>query len=115
MKRCESPFSAFAAIFLLFIAFAGVGAQQNEAPEKIIFESRLGAVIFDHAEHTQMAGGDCAACHPKLFPQSREPLGYAERLHQTAEANRTSCAGCHHPEGPAFGSKGSCNRCHVKG
>jgi len=88
-------------------------AQDKKAPEKIVFEAKMGAVTFDHAKHAERAG-DCTACHDKLFPQSRAPLAYGEKMHRTAEAAKTSCAGCHHDGGAAFASKGNCKTCHVK-
>jgi hypothetical protein len=57
-------------------------AQQKEPPESLEFESKMGVVTFDHAKHAERVKGDCATCHEKLFPQSREPLNYKEKMHQ---------------------------------
>ena len=89
-------------------------AQDKKAPEKIVFEAKMGKVTFDHAKHTEREGGDCTACHDELFPQSRAPLGFKDKMHRPAEAAKTSCAGCHHEGGTAFASKGECKTCHVK-
>ena len=89
-------------------------AQEKEAPKEMVFEAKMGAVTFDHEQHTELAKGDCTACHDKLFPQSRAPLGFKEKMHKPAEAAKASCAGCHHEGGTAFASKGNCKTCHVK-
>lgn len=107
------------ALFALLFALAcltlvGLQAQEKEAPDTIVFESKMGNVTFDHAKHTERVKEDCTACHEKLFPQSRAPLKYAEKMHQVAEASKTSCAGCHVAGGTAFAAKGNCKTCHVK-
>ena len=102
---------------LAVLAWVGPGlsqAQDKEAPNEIVFESKMGAVTFGHATHAERVKNDCTACHDGLFPKSRAPLNFKEKMHQPAEAAKTSCAGCHHPEGTAFASKGKCKSCHVK-
>ena len=96
---------------LLLVALAAFAADE---PDKIVFESKMGNVTFDHKGHTEKAEGDCTACHDKLFPQSREPINFKDKMHKTAEAEKTSCGGCHHEGGTAFASKGKCKDCHVK-
>lgn len=81
-------------------------------PAKLVFDTALGEVSFDHETHILMAGEDCLRCHTKVFPFSRAPLGYAEDLHQKAEAGKSSCAACHHPGGAAFASADNCGKCH---
>jgi c(7)-type cytochrome triheme protein len=75
----------------------------------------MGNVTFNHAAHSKRANEDCKTCHDKLFTQSKAPLNYKGAMHKTAEAAKTSCAGCHNPGGAAFETKGNCNKCHVKG
>jgi len=110
----------FSTLTLLTLGFGFVltssgDAQEKEAPEKLVFKAMLGDVTFDHAKHLELAEGDCTACHEKLWPQdATAPLNFKEKMHQPAEAAKTSCAGCHHPEGPSFATKGNCKRCHVK-
>ena len=84
------------------------------APDKLVFESKMGNVTFDHAKHGEREKGECTTCHDKLFPQSREPLNFKTGMHKPAEAKKESCGGCHHDGGKAFATKGNCNNCHVK-
>ncbi|HEU0121886.1 MAG TPA: cytochrome c3 family protein [Bryobacteraceae bacterium] len=82
-------------------------------PGRIPFATNAGEVAFDHAKHLTRANGDCKTCHDQYFPMERADLRYKANLHRTAEAARTSCAGCHAPGGTAFGSAGECARCHT--
>ncbi len=107
MKIIALLFLSFTLLFTLTILAA-------DAPDEIVFESKMGNVTFNHKNHVELAENDCTACHPKLFPQSREPINFKAGMHKPAEAKKTSCAGCHYPDGPAFESKGNCKRCHVK-
>jgi c(7)-type cytochrome triheme protein len=93
------------------IAFNLVAAQ----PDKIVFNAKNGNVTFDHQAHAARAKSDCTACHDKLFPQSKAAINFKAGLHKTAEAAKTSCAGCHVAGGAAFETKGNCGKCHVKG
>jgi c(7)-type cytochrome triheme protein len=97
------------------VFFVGLAAVAADAPDKIVFETKMGNVTFDHKAHTDAAEGKCEACHDKLWPQSRGTLNYKAGMHRPAEQNKTSCGACHHNGGPSFESKGNCNRCHVKG
>ena len=116
-EKMYRPFALLmlgSASFLLVFASL-IGAQESKVPEKLVFEAALGAVTFDHAQHVEAAGGNCAACHDKLWPQDAQaPLGYKARMHRTAEEAKSSCAACHHPDGPSFATKGNCKTCHVK-
>jgi c(7)-type cytochrome triheme protein len=84
---------------LVFVAAVTlVGAQ----PEKLIFQSKRGDVVFAHAAHVAREKGGCATCHPKLWPQSvQQPLKSSD-----------GCRTCHKAGGPAFESKGNCAKCH---
>jgi c(7)-type cytochrome triheme protein len=105
----------FALLFVLgWMTFSFSQAQEKKAPDKLTFESKMGNVTFDHAKHVERAKNDCATCHDKLFPQAKAPLNFKEKMHQVAEANKTSCGHCHVEGGVAFASKGKCNTCHVK-
>ncbi len=101
----------FLACLSLLIVMAAVAA---DAPDKIVFESKMGKVTFDHAAHVKKAGDDCKVCHDKLFPQSREPIHFKKGMHKPAEKAKTSCGACHRPGGNAFQTKGNCKKCHVK-
>ena len=105
-------------IFLVFVVLGaltfGIARGAEKPPAKLVFESKMGKVTFDHAKHAERAKNDCAVCHEKLFPQSRAPLNYKAGLHKPAEAKKQSCAGCHVGGGAAFESKGNCNTCHQK-
>jgi len=104
-----------AVVFIVAVSTAVVIVlSAAEAPAKIVFESKMGNVTFDHAAHSKRVKEDCKVCHDKLFPQSRAPLNYKEGMHKPAEAKRISCGACHRPGGEAFQSQGNCNRCHVK-
>lgn len=105
--------AAFLLCLSLMICLAVVAA---EAPDKLVFQSKMGNVTFDHKKHVERAKNDCKVCHDKLFPQSaKAPLNFKEKMHRPAEEAKTSCGFCHHAGGAAFESKGNCNKCHVKG
>lgn len=106
-------FSVFTAVCLLcgLLALAA-----EKAPEKLVFETKMGNVTFQHAKHVERAKGDCKVCHDKLFQQSaKAPLNYKAGMHKPAEAAKTACAACHVSGGAAFASTGNCAKCHVKG
>ena len=87
----------------------------QKAPEKVVFQAKMGNVTFDHAAHLARAKGDCKTCHDKLFPQSSTaPINFKANMHKTAEAAKTSCGGCHAAGGTAFEAKANCAKCHVK-
>jgi c(7)-type cytochrome triheme protein len=77
-------------------------AQESKPPAKLVFQSKRGDVIFAHASHVDREKGECATCHPRLWPQStKEPLKSSD-----------GCRTCHKAGGPAFESKGNCVKCH---
>jgi len=87
-----------------------------KAPSKLVFQSKPGAVTFDHAAHLTREKGVCANCHPKVFAESQAaPLNFKAKLHRAAEADKTSCGACHRPGEKAFDSRGNCAKCHAKG
>jgi len=87
----------------------------QKPPEKVVFQSKMGNVTFDHAAHVKRANADCKTCHPALFKQSStEPINFKANMHKTAEAAKTSCGACHTPGGASFETKGNCAKCHVK-
>jgi len=101
------------------LAFAVGGAlglfAQPKAPDKLTFTAKNGNVTFDHAAHLKRANGNCATCHPKLFPQdAKAPLNFKAGLHKPAQQSQTSCGACHRPSGAAFDTTGNCAKCHVK-
>ena len=114
MKRLSFLFMWTLFLLLVLGALAFSGLRAADAPDKLTFESKMGNVTFDHAKHVEREGGECTTCHDKLFPQSRAPLNFKTGMHKPAEAKKASCAGCHHPGGKAFESKGNCKNCHVK-
>ena len=83
-------------------------------PDTILFEGSNGNVTFDHKKHYERVGANCAVCHPKVFPQSRQPLNYKKASHRAAEASLTSCAHCHAVGGTSFAADSNCLKCHVK-
>ena len=99
------------------VALVLIGLAAEKPPEKIVFESKMGNVAFQHAKHIERVKSDCTTCHPKLFPQSRAPINYKAAMHKTAEANKTACGACNVAGGPAFATAGNCSnsKCHVKG
>jgi c(7)-type cytochrome triheme protein len=107
-----------AAAYVLALALLApwfVEAQEKKPQDKLIFKSAMGNVTFDHAKHVEREKNDCKVCHDKLFPQSAgAPLNYKANMHKTAEAAKSSCAGCHVAAGRAFESKANCQKCHVK-
>jgi c(7)-type cytochrome triheme protein len=104
--------SAVTTVLVLICARALTGAET--APDKLVFESKMGTVTFDHAKHVEREKTECTNCHDKLFPQSKAPLNFKAGMHKQAEAKKESCAGCHHEGGSAFATKGNCKSCHVK-
>ena len=83
---------------VFIIAVTLLGAQ----PQKLVFPSKGGDAIFTHAAHIDREKGECATCHPKLWPQStKEPLKSSD-----------GCRTCHHAGGAAFEMKGNCVKCH---
>lgn len=105
---------SFSLYVVILISFAVVWAQPKKDPGNIVFTAKTGNVTFDHKKHTERVKGDCKACHPAVFPESRAPINYKAAIHKTAEAAKTACATCHVEGGKSFVSKGNCNRCHVK-
>jgi c(7)-type cytochrome triheme protein len=104
-------------LVFLFAAAAGIGsllAQKTPAPDKLVFDSKMGNVTFDHAAHVKRSKGDCMTCHDKLFPQSKAALNFKANMHKTAEDAKTSCGACHVAGGASFEVKGNCAKCHVK-
>jgi c(7)-type cytochrome triheme protein len=102
------------ALYVLSVAALGVLAQEKKPPLKLVFESKMGNVAFDHAAHVKREKNDCKVCHDKLFPQEKAPLNFKAGMHKPAEAAHTSCGACHAPGGASFETKGNCNKCHVK-
>ena len=88
--------------------------EKKKPPSKLVFETKMGNVTYDHAAHVKRAKDDCKVCHTKLFPQSREPINFKDKMHKTAEAAKSSCAACHIAGGQSFETKGNCKKCHVK-
>ncbi len=99
------------------VALVLIGLAAEKPPEKIVFESKMGNITFQHVKHAERVKGDCKVCHDKLFPQSRAPINYKAGMHKTAEAKKIACAGCHVAGGTAFATAGNCSnsKCHVKG
>ncbi len=112
MKRILTVAAMTAVVSVLAAGIAW--AEDKKPPQQIVFEAKPGAVTFDHAKHVAAAKNDCKTCHPGVFPQEKAALDYKEGMHQKAEAAKTSCAACHRPDGPAFGTKGNCAKCHAK-
>jgi c(7)-type cytochrome triheme protein len=83
-------------------------------PESILFEAKNGNVTFMHMKHIARVDGKCETCHTKVFPQSREPLGYKKANHRVAEATYTSCGFCHAVGATSFAADSNCQKCHVK-
>lgn len=84
-------------------------------PDTITFPSEYGTVTFTHKQHFDRVNGDCATCHPKIFPQALEPLNYAKARHRSAEEYGTSCAVCHGIKATAFAAERNCQKCHDLG
>lgn len=91
---------------------AAAPADPGAPPETIFFKSEYGDVTFTHQKHFERVNGDCATCHPKIFPMAREPLNYGKARHRTAEEYKTSCAACHGITSTAFAAERNCQRCH---
>lgn len=104
----------FAVLSLTFVVSVAPAFQQPKPPDSLVFEAKNGNVTFDHKKHVEREKGNCAECHPKVFPQSKAPLNFKAAIHKTAEKAKSSCATCHVEGGTAFASKGNCAKCHTK-
>ncbi len=82
-------------------------------PETILFPAKNGDVVFTHVKHIERVQGKCETCHPKIFPQSREPLNYKKANHRIAEATYMSCAVCHAVGATSFAADSNCQKCHM--
>lgn len=108
----------FSLLVASFLVAALLGIAADKPSEKLVFESKMGKITFQHAKHAERVKNDCKVCHDKLFQQSaKAPLNYKAAMHKTAEAGKTSCGACHVAGGSAFASAGNCanSKCHVKG
>jgi c(7)-type cytochrome triheme protein len=81
-------------------------------PDTIVFENNYGRSVFTHKQHYERVNGDCSTCHPKIFPQSREPINYKKANHRAAEATGNACAACHRVGGTTFAADSNCTKCH---
>ena len=107
-SRCHTSLSA-----PLPLARTAPPEERTTLPGRREYATSLGTATFDHARHGDRDGTTCASCHNRLFPMSAVELDYGDDLHRSAEAARTSCAGCHFPGGTTFASAGNCAQCHV--
>ncbi len=99
--------SAMRIAFAFFVAgMLGFGADRlPKQPESLVFPSKSGKVVFNHAAHLARQNGSCVFCHPKLWPQSvKAPV-----------RSGVTCGACHLRGGRAFAMKGNCGRCHEGG
>lgn len=86
----------------VLVCGATVAAQEKKPPAKLVFPSKAGEVVFDHAAHLKREKGDCSPCHDKLWPQStKDPL-----------TSSAGCRTCHQAGGVSFEMKGNCDKCH---
>ncbi|MCL4402442.1 MAG: hypothetical protein M1436_07255 [Acidobacteria bacterium] len=100
---------------LWIICGLAASGQVKKPPEKLTFKAKNGNITFNHAAHVKREKGNCAVCHPKIFPQDvSAPLNWKAGMHKKAEVAHTSCGFCHHPGGQAFGVTGNCAKCHQK-
>ena len=107
-----------AVLTAIFVVSGLLALAADTGPEKLVFQSKMGNITFQHAKHQERAKGDCKVCHDKLFQQSaKAPLNFKEGMHKVAESKKTSCGACHVAGGAAFSSVGNCTnqKCHVKG
>ncbi|MCB9386089.1 MAG: DmsE family decaheme c-type cytochrome [Bryobacterales bacterium] len=109
-QKCHTGLSAPRAVM------AGVRSNApNPLPGEVRFKTDLGEALFDHAKHVEHSKGRCVDCHNALFPMEKDVdlAGYGRDMHRSAEAAKSSCAGCHVTGGEAFASAGNCAKCHV--
>ena len=89
-------------LFLILLSFV---AQAKKPPEKIVFPTKAGDVVFVHAAHIRREKRNCAVCHDKLWSKSTA----------TPLKSSDGCKTCHHADGAAFEMKGNCAKCHGAG
>jgi c(7)-type cytochrome triheme protein len=84
----------------------GVSAFRGPAPIHIrASDVSPGPVTFDHATHVK---GECAQCHPRLFPMKSSISAPPDGMHETG-----ACGACHNgKQAFAVEDERSCARCH---
>jgi c(7)-type cytochrome triheme protein len=88
---------------VVLVRIATVAAEDKKPPVRLVFPSKAGEVVFDHAAHQKREKGDCTKCHDKLWPKSaRAPL-----------KSSAGCRTCHKAGGVSFEMKGNCKKCHA--
>jgi formate-dependent nitrite reductase cytochrome c552 subunit len=85
------------------VATAVEATQDPKPPLKLVFPSKAGDVLFDHAAHLAREKGRCGSCHEKPWPRAgKEPLG-----------SSAGCKTCHQAAGKSFEMKDHCKKCHL--
>ncbi len=91
------------AMMMLFFDAAVAALQARTPPQKLVFRSKAGDIVFNHVAHVKREKGTCSGCHNRLWLQSsRIPL-----------ESSSGCKDCHRAEGKAFEMKGNCAKCHA--
>ncbi len=91
------------AITLLCFGAAGAALRARTPPQRLVFQSKAGDIVFNHLAHVKRQKGTCSGCHNRLWPQSSGiPL-----------KSSSGCKDCHRAEGKAFDMKGNCAKCHA--
>ena len=65
-----------------------LAAQDKKPPEKLVFQYKGGEAVFTHAAHIDREKGECATCHPKLWPQSARNRSNQRRLQDLPQRRR---------------------------
>jgi len=110
LQKRYTPITAVAVI-LAVVAIAGYlrPAPAQEAPIRILFDTKGGKVIFSHISHYRDYKMACATCHHESAERMDEPLRcetchaleYNQEFtqgHAASFADKKFCARCHHAE-----------------
>jgi c(7)-type cytochrome triheme protein len=102
-------------LLVLSVSFGVLAQQKKQSAPKMTYESKFGAVVFDHEAHAKRVKDDCKVCHDKIWGETKGQVNFkGGAMHKEAETKKTSCAVCHHAGGQAFAVKANCQKCHAK-
>ena len=130
----SNPSNRLAYVILVISVVIGVVAiylRDARAPEtgeggpvRVFYDSKGGAVVFDHAKHTAREGGECIVCHH--YDGEDEEKGNCRECHEESdipvidsyhekgedyleEEDYQSCMSCHEAKGR---DPKNCRGCH---
>lgn len=126
MNKCKGIIPMIIAAWSFFLAMAASSAlaQPETVPSVIHFESKTGAVRFNHQLHAEIPEITCTTCHHT--DKGKEIAGDCRSCHpaqkvtgklNTREAFHKQCINCHkerEKKNQAAGPAKACSGCHKK-